>query len=266
MKSFLKSIYLTHLARIKQSHMIQSIYDLIRVPRLKKYPGPYSQDGIIDVVTNRLFMNCSSGFFVDVGAYDGVTFSNTRHLFLRGWSGICIEPSPNNYRILKKVYSGQNRVKLVNLGDGSCDKDAEFFEGGTLSTFSGHAFELFGKLPWSKHINWINHFTIKMKTLDMILEENAAPLGFEVLSIDVEGTEYEVLKGFTIAKWLPRVVIIELLRQERFAADDDTWKLQKDSSEKIDLYFLESGYHRGEFSQLNTVYYRNEKDILFPKS
>ena len=48
-----------------------------------------------------------------------------------------------------------------------------------------------------------------MRTLDDILTEARAPVAFEFLSIDVEGHELEVLGGFDLARWRPRLILLE---------------------------------------------------------
>ena len=48
-----------------------------------------------------------------------------------------------------------------------------------------------------------------IRTLDSVLEEARAPEHFDFLSIDVEGHEIEVLRGFDIARWQPRLILLE---------------------------------------------------------
>ena len=48
-----------------------------------------------------------------------------------------------------------------------------------------------------------------MKTLDSVLEQAGAPEGFDFLSVDVEGHEIEVLRGFDIARWRPQLILLE---------------------------------------------------------
>jgi hypothetical protein len=50
---------------------------------------------------------------------------------------------------------------------------------------------------------------VPVRTLDEILCEARAPIGFELLSIDVEGHELEVLSGLDLARWRPRLVLLE---------------------------------------------------------
>jgi Methyltransferase FkbM domain len=50
---------------------------------------------------------------------------------------------------------------------------------------------------------------VPVRTLDSILEEAGAPEKFEFLSLDVEGHEIEVLRGFDLARWRPRLILLE---------------------------------------------------------
>jgi len=54
----------------------------------------YSQHGQDKLVTKKLFPGKTDGTFVDIGANDGVTFSNTFLLEKAGWKGVAIEPIP----------------------------------------------------------------------------------------------------------------------------------------------------------------------------
>lgn len=53
--------------------------------------------------------------FLDIGAFDGITFSNTRPLADLGWAGVCVEPSPPAFCWLMKNYEGNDRVQLMNV-------------------------------------------------------------------------------------------------------------------------------------------------------
>jgi len=50
--------------------------------------------------------------FLDIGAFDGIGFSNTRLLFEQGWSGVCVEPVLKNYKKLEKLYKGSNVITV----------------------------------------------------------------------------------------------------------------------------------------------------------
>jgi hypothetical protein len=65
-----------------------------------KYYSQLGQDKFVDDFLNQK----ENGFFVEVGAHDGSKFSNTKFFEeSRNWSGICIEPGPNEFMKLKII-------------------------------------------------------------------------------------------------------------------------------------------------------------------
>src|SRR3972149_7086762 len=65
-----------------------------------KYYSQYQQDKWL---YENIFKNNTNGFFVDIGASDGIKFSNT-YFFekMLGWNGVCVEPLPDIYKRLIK--------------------------------------------------------------------------------------------------------------------------------------------------------------------
>ena len=51
--------------------------------------------------------------------------------------------------------------------------------------------------------------TVTCKTLDSILQDNNVPIGFEFISIDIEGHEMEMFKGFSLKKWQPQLILLK---------------------------------------------------------
>lgn len=155
------------------------------------------------------------GYFVEVGALDGIGRSNTYYFYRLGWTGINIEPHLQYFAKLVK-----NRPKDINLNVACWDIDAEtsnFFatKDGTWSRVGSHPSpDILKKLGHAGYYARARRKGIqlqhpKLRTLDRILIECNAPSRFDILSIDVENTERHVLKGFTLKEWMPRIVIIE---------------------------------------------------------
>src|SRR4051812_34384611 len=69
----------------------------------KETTPTYSQEGQDRYLDSKIFRKKRDGFFIEIGAYDGIRFSNT-YLFEkeRGWKGICIEPIPERFDLLRK--------------------------------------------------------------------------------------------------------------------------------------------------------------------
>lgn len=71
-----------------------------------KYYGQYEQDKYLD----KLFKQKKNGIFVDIGAHDGETFSNSYFFEKdRNWKGVCVEPIPE---IFKKLDQTRNCIKI----------------------------------------------------------------------------------------------------------------------------------------------------------
>lgn len=154
------------------------------------------------------------GFFVDIGAMDGIKFSNTYAFERAGWQGICVEPNPNALKRCRK-----NR-KCTVLGYAVSDKPAEnqlFYatKRGQLSSLDKELESLwrYNERRYSgrwKFKGW-KPVSVAVRTLTEILDtEGRTP---DLLSIDTEGNDLNVLKGLDFAKYKPRVIIIEYLNK-----------------------------------------------------
>ena len=72
----------------------------------------YSQSGEQKIILD--YFGDHVGTFLDIGAADGETFSNTRALALNGWSGTLVEPCARSFAKLVELYWDNDNVELVN--------------------------------------------------------------------------------------------------------------------------------------------------------
>lgn len=143
------------------------------------------------------------GYACDVGANDGLFYSNSLLFEDKGWIVLCIEPNP----LLEP--SGRMARKLWRaVAAGEEDKTARFYlhGGGTYPSNSGF------KIPSDKA------FKVPMFRLDRLLEEAGFPR-LDYLTMDVEGYEDEVFQGFTIERWKPKVIVAECWSEGREAPE-----------------------------------------------
>ena len=189
------------------------------------------------------------GFFIDIGAYDGLTHSNTIGLSLAGWGGICYEPVPQFYQICAMNHQKNNNVKVINKAIGNRNGTIEFYVAGPLSTYS----------DYYKNTNyWKNDYqaaypiTVEITRLDDSLYENNVPTGFDVMSLDVEGSETDVLMYFNINHWKPKMAIVEA--QEQHPAVE-----LRNQAPFINKYFYDAGYDKIYSDEINNIYVRDEK-------
>src|SRR3972149_2567000 len=170
--------------------------------------SPSCQIPNLDKIYEGVFKN-KKGFFIDIGAFDGYVFSNCWGLAEEGWHGIFIEPNPELFKLCKQRYASNPNVELLECAVGQENKDdVLLYLGGTLTTTSLESLELYDQISWSSGLLDKDRFTkVPMMTLDHILKNYTQEI--DVISLDTEGTELDILKGFDIINKHPRIVIVE---------------------------------------------------------
>lgn len=135
------------------------------------------------------------GCFLDVGANDGVTLSNTYSLQLAGWSGVLIEPSAEAFSRIP----ANPRVKAFNVALGTSDGLCTFHEMGAhlnrgdvslLSTTMKTELKRWRGVPF--HEKTVTSWTYKK------LLENSPHKTFDFISIDTEGMDFEILRQINL--------------------------------------------------------------------
>lgn len=145
----------------------------------------------------------AGGYFVEFGATDGVTLSNTWLMEKEfGWTGILAEPGRRWHDQLKKNRNCAIETDCVWRDSGLSLAFNEAAEG----EFS--AIDSFG----SKHPNskkHANHYKVNTISLEDLLRKYNAPPKIDYLSMDTEGSEYEILSTFNFDQYEFRVVTVE---------------------------------------------------------
>lgn len=150
------------------------------------------------------------GRFLDIGAHDGVTFSNTRGLADLGWSGVLVEPSPASFVHLLKSYQGNPRVELVNAGITPVAGLMKFWAN-TQDGLSADALSSFvpSRVVESKKYPF-QQIWVSSITWEMLLGKHQGP--FEFVNIDVEGMNPAILEGLCNHERIvqPKMVCVEM--------------------------------------------------------
>jgi FkbM family methyltransferase len=192
----------------------------------------HGEDKIIDLLIPKGVKS-----FIDIGANDGVLFSNTYKFARRGAFGICIEPSKSSFIKLYLNHLFHKQVICINRAISSTSGFLEFDELGYENVLS--------KVVEEKKQSTIRK---KCNTLDEIFKDHSNFKCPDLISIDVEGHEKEVLQGGINCLHQSKIIIIEVD------------KLNMDSI--CHLPALEN--HTPKFSNsLNTIFLN--KNINFPK-
>lgn len=167
----------------------------------------YSQFGE-DRILARIFAGRDHGVCVEVGANNGVDGSTTLHFEESGWDCVLVEPNPDlcrqlrerrSARIFECAASSATGVATLQIASG-----APLAHG--VSTLGGAA----EADRLSEQFGFQTHpVEVQTRTLDSILEEANLGGRIDFISIDVEGHEAELLRGFSSDRWRPTVVIVE---------------------------------------------------------
>ena len=161
----------------------------------------YAQFGE-DVLVWQYFARKTSGCFVEVGAHEPRDLSQTLLLEEKGWKGILIEPLAVLSERLRQQRPG-SQVFQVACSSPQNRGQARFF-------VSDHL-ELSSLEKWRNDLDtqYAQTETVRVMTLDDVLEQAGVRGAVDFVSIDVEGTELDVLRGFNLQKYQPALVLVE---------------------------------------------------------
>ena len=164
-----------------------------------------SQSGQDRIIKNSFFRSKKNGYFVEIGAFDGVLGSNCIHFEKSmNWEGIAIEPSKTQFEKLSK----NRNCKVLNAAISSTEKDVEFIEViEGLTQMSGIYDDNYSAKLIIEN-NKKNKFNKnKMKT--STFEKSILTKEIDYLSIDIEGAELDVLKSINFQEYIIKVISVE---------------------------------------------------------
>lgn len=161
----------------------------------------YSQSNE-DVALHNYFCNKTGGTFVELGALDGVQYSNTKFFEdHRGWRGVLIEGQPDNAALLK-----MNRKKSITVASGICKEGVGNLTFTGSSGAVGGAVESMSKeFRKSWHGEKSREYQVPCRPIGSILRD-AGISHVDFFSLDVEGGEFSVLEtmdwSITVTAWI----------------------------------------------------------------
>lgn len=192
-----------------------------------------------DVLARRALADPPDGFYVDVGAADPVDNNATYYFYEKGWSGINVEPDPAFFARLEEKRPRDTNVNVaisptpgqVDLIRVTGEEELNTLDESIAQQYAGQ-FEL-------------DKVAVDAVPLEDVLTEHVkGPI--DLLKIDVEGREEDVLRSFDLARWSPKLLIVEA-----------TWPCTSTPShEGWEPLVLKAGYELGMFDGLNRFYAR----------
>lgn len=178
------------------------------------------------------------GVFLDVGAFEPIRISNSYHFEKNGWTVYCFEANSNLIPLLKS-----SRANVYNYAIADQNKDnIEFNVVHTpihngLWTAAISAINLDSRyLKDHGHaIQKIDKIIVNQRTLNSLLPTD---IKVDILSIDVEGSELNVLKGIDLDNYSPKVILVEDIYDDQ----------------ALNQYIIKHGYKLDKVNSYNKFY------------
>lgn len=151
------------------------------------------------------------GYFVEVGANDGLYVSNSWGLAEKNWTGLMFEPVPELAKMCRANHREHPKVEVQQTAVGPEGVGSITIQiAGPLSSANVELLQEYESITWASKSLTGHVVEVKCQTLDSLLNKYHFKPDFDVLIVDVEGYESQVFSGFELEYWRPKLMIIEL--------------------------------------------------------
>lgn len=179
-------------------------------------------------------------YYVDIGSNAPVKLSNTYLFYKRGCHGVCVDPNPVFQKQFRKY---RPKDKFINAGISPSGKgEATFY------IMDWHEFSTFDKNQALKvqeqykgRNNIKEEISLPLISLENLYKELERKI--DLLSLDVEGLDYDILKAWDFYKYAPAIICIEC--KDLKTGEHD---------QRISQFLLDKGYKLEAFNQINSIY------------
>jgi FkbM family methyltransferase len=148
------------------------------------------------------------GCFVDIGANDGKSWSNSYFFGQLGWRMLLVEPLPTRAGYCRNLYAGNSAVmveqKAISASTGivdfyvTTDAERDLLEMGSSLSQETVPFGLASKAT-----------KVESCPLFSLLEKHRWPSEYAILSVDAEGFDLQVLETAGFDRWSPLLICVE---------------------------------------------------------
>jgi FkbM family methyltransferase len=191
-------------------------------------------------VIGEVFDEKRGGYFVDVGAHDGLELSNTFLLEKRyGWNGVCVEANPETFERL----TANRSAECVNACLADKPGTVQFSMNAMHSGIVGVTDEELGEVV-----------NVEAQTLDNVLEACNAPSRIDYLSVDVEGAEDQVFAGFDLESRDVTCLTVERPSDDLRKRLDAAGYLAIKEIPGLDVFFLHKSHEEAYLQNVFSFY------------
>ena len=204
----------------------------------------------IDLIVDYIFKK-NNGIYIDVGCNHPVYNNNTYLLNKKGWQGINIDIDKKSVQLFDLF-----RKKDLNINLAVSSKKTEleyinFHEKSPINMIKTNQNRNLHSLEKTKKI--------KSDTLDSIIEKSQfKDKKIDFVSIDVEGHELEVIKGFNLKKYKPSIIVIEFLDKSLKKIEIKNFNLDNIVNSEIYKLMIKNDYHMVNWLHSDLIFAHNE--------
>jgi len=159
-----------------------------------------------DMLAYAYFKAKRDGFFVDIGAHDGVLGSNTFVFEKLGWKGFCVEPNPEIFKLLRKNRICDSYEFAVTESSG---ETVDFLRFKGVGTDSQHSAIVNPTLCNLKLMSATEIVKVKTITFSELMDRYPGVTNIDLLSLDTEGCELQILRTIDFNRYQFGLLAIE---------------------------------------------------------
>jgi FkbM family methyltransferase len=204
-----------------------------------------------DQLIRYLFFSCLNIYkpsYLDIGANHPFICNNTYYFYSRGSKGVCIEPDPSLYALLKKF---RKRDTILQAGVGLQDTtEAALYtfpnQYSGWNTFLKAEAEIRVK---ESGISYHKVLKIPLININKIIEDHFKSFP-NLISIDVEGLDFQILQSLDLTRYKPEVICIESIT---FSTSNNESKVKE-----IEEFMSLNGYFTFGDTHVNTIFCRKD--------
>jgi FkbM family methyltransferase len=200
-----------------------------------------------DVLLDRLFRG-KKGTYIDVGANHPTFNNSTYYFYIRGWRGVNVEPVRSAFELFAERRPGDLNLQVAVSDSEGTMPFYEVADCNGLSSLDPDTVEV----QAAKGFHVVER-SVSVRTIATLIEEHEL-VPPDIFSIDVEGSEENVLRGIPLASWRPKVFVIEATQPMTNIPCHQSWE----------PILLEQGYLFAAFDGINRFYLRGDMADLLP--
>ena len=205
----------------------------------------------IDVVIDYIFKGIKKGIYIDIGCNHPIKHNNTYLLHKRGWRGINVDSDKTSIKLFNKYRKNDHNIRNIVSSDFEIKKLYYYHDRSSINTLSKELVDK--RLTKPKKIIEENSTTLN----NIIKNSPFKDKKINLLTIDVEGHEYDILKNFNFSDYKIDLIVVEFLEKKLDIVE--IFKQSLDSVIKSNIYNLLT---KNDYKLVNWIH----SDLIFVKN